>query len=209
MTRQIRVSRPLYNLVEAEALYDRLEREVIPEFYSRDAKNIPRAWVARMRESMARLTPQFSASRAVREYTEQHYLSAAFAYCERAADRGAGGRQMIDWQHTLDQKWDSLRFGDLWVKTNADLHVFEVEVFLNDLDPNAVRVELYADGINGSDPVREEMKCMQPHPDASRRYVYHATIPGTRPARDFTPRLIPQRSGVAIPLESARILWQR
>ena len=200
---------PAWDAVEAEALYDRLEREVIPEFYSRDAKNIPRAWVARMRESMARLTPQFSASRAVREYTEQHYLPAALAYCERAADKGAVGRQMIDWQHTLDQKWDSLRFGDLRVKTNADLHVFEVEVFLNDLDPNAVRVELYADGINGGDPVREEMKCMQPHPDASRRYVYHATIPGTRPARDFTPRLLPQRSGVAIPLESTRILWQR
>jgi starch phosphorylase len=200
---------PAWDAVEAEALYDRLEREVIPKFYSRDAKNIPRAWVARMRESMARLTPQFSASRAVREYTEQHYLPAALAYCERAADKGAVGRQMIDWQHTLDQKWDSLRFGDLRVKTNADLHVFEVEVFLNDLDPNAVCVELYADGINGGDPVREEMKCMQPHPDASRRYVHHATIPGTRPARDFTPRLIPQRSGVAIPLESARILWQR
>ena len=200
---------PAWDAVEAEALYDRLEREVIPEFYSRDDKNIPRAWVARMRESMARLTPQFSASRAVREYTEQHYLPAALAYCERAADKGAVGRQMIDWQHTLDQKWDSLRFGDLRVKTSADLHVFEVEVFLNDLDPNAVRVELYADGINGGDPVREEMKCMQPHPDASRRYVYHATVPGTRPARDFTPRLLPQRSGVAIPLESTRILWQR
>ena len=107
---------------------------------------------------MARLTPRFSASRTVREYTEQHYLPAAAAYRERAANKGAVGRQMVDWQHALDQKWDSLRFGDLRVETNADHHVFEVEIFLNDLDPNAVRVELYADGINGGDPVREEMK---------------------------------------------------
>jgi starch phosphorylase len=116
---------------------------------------------------------------------------------------------MVDWQHVLDLNWDSLRFGDLRVETNADRHVFEVEVFLNDLDPNAVHIELYADGINGGDPVREEMKCMQLQPDVSRRYVYHATVPATRPAGDYTPRLIPQRSGVAIPLESARILWQR
>src|SRR5208337_3812998 len=102
-----------------------------------------------------------------------------------------------------------LRFGDLRVETNADNHAFEVEIFLNDLDPNVVRVELYADGINGGDPVREEMNCVQPLPDASTRRVYHATVPATRPATDYTARVMPQRSGVAVPLESARILWQR
>ena len=168
---------PAWDAAEAEALYDLLEREVIPEFYTRDENGIPTAWVTRMRESMARLTPRFSASRAVREYTEQHYLPAAAAYRERAANKGAVGRQVVDWQHAVDRKWGSLRFGDLRVETNADHHVFEVEVFLNDLDPNAVRVELYADGIDGGDPVRVEMKCARPLPDASRRCVYHATVP--------------------------------
>ena len=74
-----------------------LEREVIPEFYARDEQGIPAAWVARMRESMARLTPRFSANRAVREYTEQHYLPAAAAYRKRAADKGAMGAQMVNW----------------------------------------------------------------------------------------------------------------
>ena len=79
------------------------------------------------------------------------------------------GRQVVDWQHAVDRTWGSLRFGDLRVETNADHHVFEVEIFLNDLDPNAARVELYADGINGGDPVRVEMKCARPVPDASAR----------------------------------------
>src|SRR5208283_288043 len=65
---------PAWDAAEAEALYDLLEREVIPEFYARDAQGIPTAWVARMRESMARLTPRFSVNRTVREYTGQHYL---------------------------------------------------------------------------------------------------------------------------------------
>jgi starch phosphorylase len=162
-----------------------------------------------MRESMAQLTPRFSTNRTVREYTEQHYLPAAAAYRERAADKGAVGRQVADWQQAVDRKWGSLRFGDLRVETNADQHVFEVEVFLNDLDPKAARVEIYADGINGGDPVHIEMKCARPVPDASRGCVYHATISTTRPAGDYTARVIPQRSGVAVPLESARILWQR
>ena len=149
---------PAWDAVEADALYDLLEREVIPEFYTRDESGIPTAWVARMRESMARLTPRFSANRTVREYTEQHYLPAAAAYRKRAADKGAVGKQMVDWQHAVDQKWATLRFGEVKVETNADQHVFEVQVFLNDLDPKAVRVELYADGINGDAPVRQEMK---------------------------------------------------
>ncbi len=200
---------PEWDAAEADALYGLLEREVIPQFYARDEHGIPTAWVARIRESMAQLTPRFSTNRTIHEYTEQHYLPAAAAYRERAANKGAGGKQVADWQHAVDRVWDSVRFGDLRVTTNADQHAFEIEVFLNDLDPNAVRVELYADGSSGSDSlVQVEMKCAQP-PDASRRYVYRATVPTTRPASDYTARVIPQHSGVAVPLESARILWQR
>ena len=200
---------PAWDAAEAEALYDLLEREVIPEFYTRGENGIPAPWVARMRESMARLTPVFAAGRAVCEYTEQHYLPAAAAYRERAANKGAVGKQVVDWQHELDRKWGSARFDDLRVKTNADQHFFEAELSLNDVDPNAVRVELYADGIDGGDPECVEMKVAQPLPDASRGYVYHAAVLTKRPAGDYTARVIPKRSGVAVPLESAHILWQR
>ena len=148
---------PVWDAQEAAALYDVLEREAIPEFYERNGEGIPTRWVARMRESMARLTPRFSADRAVRDYTEQHYLPAAQAYRERAADQGAAGRRLVEWRHALDQEWAGLRFGAMKVETGAGRHVFEVQVFLNHLDPNAVRVELYADNANGDDPARQEM----------------------------------------------------
>ena len=200
---------PAWDAAEAEALYERLEQEVIPEFYARSEKGIPTAWVARIRESMARLTPRFASSRAVREYTEQHYLPASAAYRERAANKGAMGRQVVDWQQSVDRNWGSLHFGNMRIETNADHHVFEAEILLNGLDPDSVRVELYADGINGGDPAREEMKCARPPSDASRRCVYHATVSAARPASDYTARVMPQRTGVAVPLESGRILWQR
>ena len=65
---------PAWDAIEADTLYDLLEREVIPEFYTRDESGIPTAWVRRIRESMARLTPRFSTNRTVREYVERHYL---------------------------------------------------------------------------------------------------------------------------------------
>ena len=199
---------PAWDAVEAEALYDLLEREVIPEFYTRDKEGIPVAWVARMRESMARLTPQFSANRTVREYTEQHYIPAAAAYRRRVADKGAMGVQLVKWQHALEQHWSNLRFGELKVATDGRNHLFEVQVYLHDLDPKAVRVELYADGINGGDPVREEMMRRQEPADANG-YIYSGQVPTTRPAADYTARVIPHCDGVAIPLEAAQILWQR
>jgi starch phosphorylase len=201
---------PAWDAVEADVLYDLLEGEVIPEFCTRDESGIPTAWVKRMRESMARLTPRFSADRTVREYTEQHYIPAAAAYRARAADRGAVGAQVVNWQHTLEQKWATLRFGEVKAVSDEGRHVFEVEVDLGSLDPNSVRVELYADGVNGGAPERQEMTRGrgQQLTDANG-YIYSAQMPATRPATDYTARVIPQRSGVAVPLESARILWQR
>jgi starch phosphorylase len=200
---------PAWDAVEADALYDLLEREVIPEFYARDKNGIPTAWVQRMRESMALLTPRFCATRTVREYTEQHYLPAAATYRERAADKGTVGRQVLNWEHALEQKWASLHFGEVQVATDAERHVFKVEVYLNDLDPNAVRVELYADGVNGGPPVRQEMKRLRQLAGAPGGAIYSAAVSAARPPGDYTARVIPHCDGVSVPLEASRILWQR
>jgi starch phosphorylase len=200
---------PAWDAAEANAMYDLLERQVVPEFYSRDGNGIPAAWVKRMRESMAQLTPRFSANRTVREYTEQHYLTAAASYCERAANKGAVGRQMVDWQHSLDQEWPTLHFGEIRVDTRGEQHVFDVQVCLNDLDPDAVRVELYADGVMGDAPVRQEMKLTRRQNGTSGPYVYTAAVCATRPPADYTVRVIPCFHGAAVPLEESRILWQR
>jgi starch phosphorylase len=200
---------PAWDAAEAEALYDLLEREVIPEFYARDEHGIPTAWVARMRESMARLTPRYSADRTVREYTEQYYLPAAAAYRARAADKGAEGRQVVEWRHTLERDWSKLRLGETKVETANGHHAFDVQVYVDDLDPKLVRVELYADGANGDGPVRQEMKLCRQLVGGGGDYAYCAAVPATRPASDYTARVIPQREGVAVPLEEARIVWQR
>ncbi len=200
---------PAWDAVEADALYDLLERQVIPEFYTRDESGIPTKWVKRMRESMARLTPSFSADRTVREYTEQHYLPAAAAYSERAADQGEVGRQVVRWQQALGQKWAELHFGEVRVATDGEQHVFEVEVYLNDLDSNTVRVELYADAVNGGAAARQEMKRTRQPAGASGGYVYTAAVSAARPPVDYTARVTPHCLGVAIPLEETRILWQR
>jgi len=199
---------PAWDAVEAEALYDLLERDVIPEFYARGQQDIPTAWVARMRNSMASLTPRFSADRAVREYTERHYLPGAAAYRERAAGKGSAGLKMVDWQHALEKEWPALHFGTAKVETNAGQRVFEIEINLHELDPAATRVELYADGLDGGGPVRQQMERVGQLAGACNGCTYRARVSAERPATDYTARLIPSYAGAAVPLESLRILWQ-
>ena len=200
---------PVWDATEAEALYNLLEREVIPEFYTRDRQGIPSAWVTRMRESMAQLTPRFSTNRAVCEYTEQHYLPVASAYLERAANNSEIGVDIVNWRRALDQKWSSLRFGEVQLESDGDQHVFEIQMYLDGLDPEAVRVELYANGVNGSSPERVEMKRVQQLVGATNGYAYRGGVAATRPATDYTARLMPHHNGVAVPLEDGHILWQR
>ncbi len=200
---------PYWDAVEAEQLYTILEQEVIPEFYNRNENGIPTAWIARMRESMAQLTPRFSADRTVREYTEQHYLPAAKAYLERAHNKGVKAKLLYDQMNNLEQKWDSIRFIEVKSSTEAEQHKFEAEVFLNDLDADELKVELFADGLNGNAPNVQIMTRVSKTKSSTNAYKYSASVAASRQASDFTVRVIPHIPGSLVPLEISRILWQR
>jgi starch phosphorylase len=95
------------------------------------------------------------------------------------------------------------------IEAKGDINSFEVDLFVGDLDPNSVRVELYADGVNGTVPLRQEMKEMSSLPGTASRQKYGLDLPKTRPAGDYTARAIPCFAGADVPLEAWQILWQR
>ncbi len=198
---------PAWDTVEAEALYDLIEKQVVPEFYTRNQNNVPEKWVARMRKSMALLTPRFSANRTVREYTEQYYLPAAASYQERAADKGAAGKSIVDIKHGLRNKWQQINFGDVQIKNIENGYVFHVQLWLNGGNPDDVLVELYANGINGAMSERIKMEADSTADQAEKNF--HAQLITSRPASDYTARIIPCYESISVPLEDNLILWQR
>ncbi len=191
---------------DAAELYDVLEREVVPSFYDRDTHGIPRSWVARVRASMAALTPSYSANRALREYTQGYYIPAARSLAKRIDP--ASGARLAEWAAHVALHWPSLRFGDIRVATERGRHSFEVSAYLGDIEPDSIRVELYAEGRDGATPERAAMRRAAPLVGA-RGYVYVATVPDSRPASEFTPRIVPFHPDLAIPLELPAIAWAR
>jgi starch phosphorylase len=200
---------PAWDDVEAEAMYSLLEKEVVPDFYERSENGMPSKWLSRVRESMARLTPEFSASRAIQNYTEEHYLPAASGYRQRAANNSALGAEVLQWLHKIAQGWNTVHFGPMQVETREGKHFFRVQVWPGDLSSCDLNVELYANphGEHGAEIVT--MTAGEKSKDAKGSVIYWVDISATRAASDYTPRVVPQHSSVAVPLEAGEILWER
>lgn len=192
---------------EAETLYTLLEDEVIPEFYERDESGMPSKWLGRIRESMARLTPEFSATRAIREYTENHYLPAALGYRDHAADDGALGSSLLGWKQDLDRYWSAVHFGSVGIETHDGQHFFQIEIVPGALTRDQLQVELYADPMHGGMPAIEAMTTPEPCPDSPGVLTYSAHVSATRPASDYTARIIPHHPNAFVPLEADQIVW--
>jgi starch phosphorylase len=194
-----------WDAAEAEALYNLLEQKVVPEFYTRNGNGIPQKWMERMHHSMATLTPQFSANRTVREYTEKYYLSAAEKYTQRAVNKGAAGIRIVNAQHELKNRWSAIHFNEVKTEAIENGYSFAVSVFLNGIDASKVLVELYADGIGDGSAERIKMDLQS---SGNGEKLYKAQVCTTRPVTDYTIRIIPDYENIAVPLENNLITWE-
>ncbi len=149
--------------VEAEALYDQLERDVIPTFYDRGVDRLPRKWIARMKDSIATLCCFVNTHRMVRDYTEEFYLPAHERFCALDAGNAAGARDLAAWLARVRAAWPQVRIVMVEdgpaeaVPVGALLHI-RAHVRLGDLTPEDVSVQLYIGRVSSSGDIAEARK---------------------------------------------------
>lgn len=201
-------SDPAWDAFEAESLYRLLETSVVPEFYERDDDGVPRRWVARVRESMAQLTPHYSTNRMLREYVELYYLPRARALDARLANGAEAARDIHQWKQRVHAHWPAVRIGNINITPTDNGFAADVQVFLDDLPPDDIRVQLYADGEGPfASPERHLLERGPALPGAVNGFRYQGLISTSRPLGDYTPRAVPFHPLVEVPLEDGRILW--
>jgi len=198
-----------WDTAEVESLYMLLEEQVVPEFYDRDAEGVPSRWLERVRESMATLTPEFSASRAIREYTNDHYLPAAAGYNKRTANDGKLGVDVLQWQRSIAEQWNTLILGKVTAETKDGQHQFHISVVPGGLHPDQFRVELYAGPTAESGAKPEIQAASKSSADSSGTIIYSVCCLAKRPLADYTARLVPSHAEASVPLEAGQILWQQ
>jgi starch phosphorylase len=192
---------------DADELYAVLEQHVVPEFYDRDDKGIPRRWLARIRASMSGLAPTFSSNRMALEYAERVYVEAAESLRLRVESGARTARELLEWQKSLDTHWSEIRFGETRITGRDGGFEFTVSVNLGGVAAESVRVELFADGPDHHPPFRQRMDRIADGSGAGN--LFSTTVVTSRPASDFTARIVPEREGVRVPAEVALIHWLR
>jgi starch phosphorylase len=198
---------PGWDRVEAEQLYGLLETLIVPEFYDRDLHGIPRAWVARIRSSMAQLTPRFSSNRMLGEYVDRMYLPAASDFRRRTQDDASLARALREWLHRLRHHWHEIHWGRCEVTADASGLAASVQVYLGHVPAESVNVELYADATDLTGPERHVLDRRDALPGALGGFTYAARIRTQHAAADFTPRVVPAHDTVAVPTEARFIRW--
>ncbi len=192
---------------DADQLLTLLENDLRVAFYTRDEQGLPTAWLARMRRSMADLAPRFSSARMLREYTEHYYLPAVQTVRARAAEDGLLAKDLLSWHARVKNSWPAVRLSHLPLTQQKGEQRVQVSVFLSDLAPEDVTVELYADATSAQPSMRLPMTpdTSARTPDGSR--TYSAALPPGRPASDFTPRVVPRHPQALLPQEAPYIAW--
>jgi starch phosphorylase len=197
-----------WDAAEAEQLYGLLENQIVPSFYDRDDTGIPQAWVEKVRNSMARLTPRFSANRTIREYAEKYYLPGARSYRHRAENNGRLAVELLNIRRRIEDHWQGIYFGKFEIKKSDDGHVFQTQAYMNDAVSEAIEVELFADEIDGLPSERYPMTRGE-RLIGSNGWVFTAHVKSARSPEHFTPRMYPRHPELTIPLECPAIKWQR
>ncbi|MDA1013790.1 MAG: alpha-glucan family phosphorylase [Planctomycetota bacterium] len=193
---------------DSASLLGVLEQQVVPEFYDRAEDGIPHRWVERIRESMSRLTPQFSATHMLHQYIDEAYLPAARAYAQRSADGARIATDLLEWDAGVTTHWNHLRIGQVHTTTEGDRQRVNVECWLDDLPAGGVRVELFAESASGESQEVLVLEQTRELPGAVNGFVFSGTVPQGRPVSDFTVRIIPHHPAAFVPIEDQRILWE-
>jgi glycogen phosphorylase len=201
--------------LESQALYDILEKQVIPLFYKRTVDNIPRDWIARMKMCMRKLAPVFNTNRMVREYAEKFYIPADKRGRTLANNNLERAVALAHIKDKLRQKWPGIRIVGVHNTGNGHYHVgdnmqVEVLVDLPEIDPKDITVQLYAGPITATGQIGSPQVLNMEHARliANNRHLFSGRIDCRSSGRHgFAVRVLPGNPDLATPFEPGLIVW--
>ncbi|MEH2066873.1 MAG: alpha-glucan family phosphorylase [Nostoc sp.] len=202
--------------VEANALYDLLEKEVVPLFYEhRDSDGLPRPWVAKMKDAIRLNCPFFNTARMVGEYALRAYFPASDRYHTLTVENYAPAKELAAWKAKLGEHWFNIKIKDIDVSTPADIEVnqtvaVKAKVDLATLVNNDVQVELYQGAIDANGDIVNAVPVVMDYQgeDSQGLSSYTANITYTHSGlQGLSLRVLPKNEHLANPYEPRLIAW--
>ena len=217
------------DVVESQAIYNMLENEVVPLFYTRSADNIPRAWIRRVKNSIRWIAPRFSTNRMIAEYTRWFYNPAAAKWRFLTAEDMSRARALSMWKSNMKMAWPEFAIKDVQVNVNngqknvpldpkqpqikvgSELSVRAL-VRLADISPNDVSVELYHGSVDAWGNIKGGSSVRMDYEQTSGQdgdHWFAATMPCTNTGHQgVAVRVLPRNDDFVNPYETGLILWE-
>ncbi len=200
--------------VESEALYNLLERQVVPAFYERDSDGIPRRWLGMMKTSIRELAPVFNTNRMVTEYAERFYIPAHERQARLAAGNAERARALVDWRKRLRTFGSQVRVTRV-ERTGAEELLIGSKlkaiawVELGQLSPADVRVQLYYGALKpDGESIEGTAADMVLRESSGAAYRYEGEVECRESgSRGFTVRVIPYHEDAILPYEMPWVQW--
>ena len=200
--------------VEAANLFDVLERRIVPLFYDRKSRSVPRGWVRKIRSSLKSLGPKVSATRMLREYVEWAYDPAAARSNVLTADGYQRAKALAEWKSNVQKQWS-----DVTIEEAGDDDVVPelgkgqevvAQVTLGQLSPSDVAVQLVHGPLDTTDELLAER--IEPMEVSGRGpegpWCYKGSFACERPGRyGFALRVIPSHPDLLTFAEVGRVTW--
>ena len=215
--------------VESQALYNILENEVVPLFYTRSVDNIPRAWIERIKNSIKWIAPRFNTHRMVAEYTRRCYNPAAAKWKYLSDKSMSRAKSLSGWKLNIRKAWPEFAIKDVQVyvnngqdsgqlnpkqpqlKVGSELSVTAL-VRLGEVTPNDVSVELYHGPVDAWGDIKDGSAVRMSYKQASDQEGEHwfcgsMTCKNTG-HQGLAVRLLPRHADLVSPYELGLILWE-
>lgn len=203
--------------VEAAALYDLLESEIVPAFYERSADGLPRRWIGHMKSSIATLASSFNTQRMVKDYAADFYATAHERRRRLAANGAEHARELAAWFSRVERAWANVKVEAVDAAGGGEIHVGDplsvrTRVRLGGLAAEDVAVELYLGRLNADGEFADAAAIrMQPAGQAQQEGVciFEAReVPCRRSGRNgYTVRVRPFHPDEARPFLPGLIRW--
>ncbi|HZO90407.1 MAG TPA: alpha-glucan family phosphorylase [Chthonomonadaceae bacterium] len=204
--------------VEAQSLYDTLEKEIVPLFYDRSTEGLPRAWIARIKNSMRQLCPEFNTHRMVSEYAERFYIPQTQRYRRLTANNLRRAQALVEWKQKVRAQWPQVRVERVEMQKpdeEANVKVGEsvqvrASVRLGELTPADVIVQAYHGPLDINHQVTHGTPvALTWKEQADGVHLYEGSVPcDTSGHQGFSVRVLPAHPDAALPQELALITWE-
>jgi starch phosphorylase len=214
--RRIYGNQDYQDFMEAQSVYELLEKEIVPMFYDRGADDLPRRWIAMMKSSMETCCPVFSSNRMVHEYMDRFYLPAGRRWKHFSEDNFKVARDVAGWRRKLEEKWDEVRINSVDAEIPQEVTVgnelpVEAEIRLGSINPDEVSVELYYGPLDANGLIATGhtslLKC-EGNNGTEDTYRYKGVIPCSYSGRyGYALRIVPNHPEMAARYHIGLIRW--